>query len=135
MSRLYLVISHCFIQIFSGICPPCFKSALVTPTIKKKCLGHYDLDNVIPSSILCFIDIILEELVLFQVSSYLSSHNLCSTFQSAYNPGHRTESALLTVINDLFFSLIKFNMSMLALIDCSSVFNTNDHYPCTPSPY
>ena len=60
----------------SGIFPQCFKSALVTPILKKRCLDHNDLNNYRPVSNLCFIAKILEKLVLSQVSSYLNSHNL-----------------------------------------------------------
>ena len=91
----------------SGIFPQCFKSALVTPILKKKCLDHNDLNNYRPVSNLCFIAKILEKLVLSQVSSYLKSHNLCNTCQSAYYPGHSTETAHLKVVYDLFLSLIK----------------------------
>ena len=94
----------------SGIFPQCFKSALVTPV-----------------SNLCFIAKILEKLVLSKVSSYLNSHNLYNTCQSAYRPGHSTETALLKVVNDLFLSLNKGNISVLALLDFSSAFDTIDH--------
>ena len=70
---------------------------------------------------------ILEKLVLSQVSSYLNSHNLYNTCQSAYRPGHSTETALLKVVNDLFLSLNKGNISVLALLDFSSAFDTIDH--------
>ena len=50
-------------------------------------------------------------------SSYLISHYLCNTFQSAYCPGHSTETAPLKVVNDLFLSLSKGNMSMLSSND------------------
>ena len=63
----------------SGIFPQCFKSALVTPILKKRCLDHNDLNNYRPVSNLCFIAKILEKLVLSQVSSYLNSHNLYNT--------------------------------------------------------
>ena len=53
----------------SGIFPQCFKSALVTPTLKKRCLDHNYLNNCQPVSNLCFIAKILEKLVLSQVSS------------------------------------------------------------------
>ena len=76
---------------------------------------------------LCFIAKVLEELVLSQVSSYLNSHNLCNTCQSAYRPGHSTETALLKVVNDLFLSLNKGNISVLAFLDFSSAFDTIDH--------
>ena len=111
----------------SGIFPQCFKSALVTPILKKRYLDHNDLNNYRPVSNLCFIARILEKLVLSQVSSYLNSHNLCNTCQSAYRPGHSTETALLKVVNDLFLSLNKGNISVLALLDFSSAFDTIDH--------
>ena len=59
----------------SRIFQQCFKSALVTPILKKRCLDHNDLNNYRPVYILCFIAKILQRLVLSQVSSYLNSHN------------------------------------------------------------
>ena len=114
--------SHAFV-----IFTQCFKSALVTPILQKKCLYHNDLNNYRPVSNLCFIARILEKLVISQVSSYLNSHNLYNTCQSAYRPGHSTETAILKVVNDLFLSLNKGNISVLALLDFSSAFDTIDH--------
>ena len=94
---------------------------------QKRCLDHNDLNNYRPVSNLCFIAKILEKLVLSQVSSYLNSHNLYNTCQSAYRPGHSTETALLKVVDDLFLSLNKGNISVLALLDFSSAFDTIDH--------
>ena len=111
----------------SGIFPQCFKSALVTPILKEKCLDQNDLNNYRPVSNLCFTAKILEKLVLFQVSSYLNSYNLCNTCQSAYRPGHSTETALQKVVYDLFLSLDKGNISVLALLDFSKAFDTIDH--------
>ena len=93
----------------------------------KRCLEHNDLNNYRPFSILCFIAKILEKLVLFQVSSYLNSHNLYNTCQSEYRPCHSTETAHLTVVNVLFLSLNKGNISLLTLLDFSSEFDTIDH--------
>ena len=50
----------------SGIFPQCFKSTLVTPILKKKCLDHNDLNNYRPVPILCFIAKILKKLVTTQ---------------------------------------------------------------------
>ena len=88
----------------SGIFLQCFKSALVTPIIKKWCLDHNDLNNYRPVSNQCLIAKILEKLVLSQVSSCLNSHNVSNTCQSAYRPGHSTETAHLNVVNDLFLN-------------------------------
>ena len=70
---------------------------------------------------------ILKKLVLSKVSSYLNSHNPYNACQSAYRPGHSTETALLEVVNDLFLSPNKGNISVLALLDFSSAFDTIDH--------
>ena len=114
-------------SLVSEIFPQCFKSALVTPILKKKCLDNNDLNNYRPVSNLCFIAKILEKIVLSQVSSYLNSHNLCNNCQSAYRPGLSTEIALLKIVNDLFPSLNKGNISVLALLDFSSAFDKIDH--------
>ena len=68
-----------------------------------------------------------KKLVLSQVSSYLNSNNLCNTCQSACRPGHSTDTALQKVVNDQFLSLNKGNISVLALLDFSSAFDTIDH--------
>ena len=62
-----------------------------------------------------------------KVSYYLISHNLFNTCQSAYRPGDSTDSTLLKVVSDLFLSLNKGNISILALLDFSSAFDTTDH--------
>ena len=95
---------------------------------KKSCLDHNVLNNFRPVSNLCFIAKILEKLVLSQVSSYLNSHNLYNTYQSAYRSGHSTETALLKVVNDLFLSLDKGNIYVLALLHFYSAFDTI-YYP------
>ena len=107
--------------------PKCVKSALVTPIPKKRCLDRNDLNNYRPVSTLCIIAKILEKLVLSQVSSYLNFHNLCNTCQTAYRPGNFTKTALLLVVYDLFLSLNKSNVSVHALLVCSSEFDTIDH--------
>ena len=111
----------------SGIFPQCFKSARVTPILKKRCLDHNDLNNYRPVSNLCVIAKILEKLVLSKVSFYLNSHNLYNTCQSACHPGHSTETDHLKVVDDLFLSLSKGNISVLALLDFSPAFDTIYH--------
>ena len=50
-----------------------------------------------------------------------------NTYQSAYHSFHSNEKALLEVVIDLFLSLNKGNISVLALLDFSSAFDTIDH--------
>ena len=130
MSRFYIPsLTDLFsYPLASGIFPQCFKSALVTPIIEKRCIDHSDLNNYRSISNLCLSAKILQEHVLSQVSSYLNSHNLYNTFQSEHRPGHNTETALLNVVDDLFLSLNNGNISVLALLDYSSAFDTIDNY-------
>ena len=58
---------------------------------------------------------------------YNTCQSACLRGRSAYRPGHSNETALLKVVNDLFLSLNKGNISVLALLDFSSAFNTIDH--------
>ena len=67
------------------------------------------------------------KLVLSQVSSYLNSHNLCNTCQSAYRPDHSTETSLLRDGDDLFLSFNKGYKSVQALLDFSSAFNNKNN--------
>ena len=69
----------------------------------------------------------LEKVVLTQVFSHLNSHNLISEFQSAYCPGHSTETALLKVTNDLLTAIDTSKVSVLTFLDLSAVFDTVDH--------
>ena len=64
---------------------------------------------------------------LSRVSSYINSHNPYNACQSAFRLGHSTETALLKVLNDTLLSLNKGNISVLALLDFSSAFDTIDH--------
>ena len=111
----------------SGIFPQCCKSGLVTLVLKKRYLLHDILNNYRPVYNLCFNAKILVKLVSSQVSSYLNSHNLYNTCQAAYRPVHSTETVLLNVVDDLLLSLNKCNISVLALLDFSSVFDTIEH--------
>ena len=133
MTRLYSPFSHYYYYLSFVIFKQCFKSALVTPILKDRCLDHNDLNNYRPVSNLCFIAKILEKLVLSQISSYLNSHNLCNTCQSEYRPDHSTEAALLKIVDDVFLSPSNGSMSVLALLDFSSAFEIIDHSIIVPS--
>ena len=93
---------------------------------KKRCVDHNDVNNYWRLSNLYFIFEKPRKLVLSQVYRYVNSHNLYNTLLSAYRPCHSTDTALLTVDNDLFLSLSKGNMLAPAMRYFSLAFDTID---------
>ena len=112
----------------SGVFPAVFKSALVKLLKKKKkSLDQNRLKNYRPVSNLSFVSMIIEKLVLSQLSDHLSANSLYNRFQSAYQPRHSTKTALLKIVNDLLLALDDGNVSLLALLDLSAAFDTINH--------
>jgi len=73
----------------------------------------------------------ISKLIELVVTSRLTSH-MCFTFnhtaqQSAYRPFHSTETALISILNDLARSIDNGQVSLLVLLDFSAAFDTVDH--------
>ena len=111
----------------SGVVPPQFKQAVVTPMLKKPGLDPNDLKNFRPVSNLPFISKILEKVVLTQLQKHLSENDLLEIRQSAYRKNHSTETALLSVVDGLLRNADDRLVSVLALLDISAAFDTLDH--------
>ena len=68
----------------------------------------------------------MKKQVLSQLSDHLPANNLYNRFQSAYRPGHSTETALLKIVNDLLLALDDRNVSLLALLGLLAALDTID---------
>ena len=66
-------------------------------------------------------------MVVSQLMSHLNRHNLISSFQSAYQSGHCTQTALLEVVNGLLVAMDEGKLSVLVLLDLPATFDTIDH--------
>ena len=113
--------------LLSGCVPIGLKSAAVTPLIKKPNLDKNDLKNYRPISQLPFISKVLEKIVSAQMLEYMSLNDLHEPLQSAYKPGHSTETAILKVKNDIDHALGNRKGVLLVLLDLSTAFDTVDH--------
>ena len=85
------------------------------------------LKNYRPVSNLAFISKIIEKAVAAQLPSHLQGNELYEPRQSAYRTGHSTETALLSMHNDILCALGEGDAVLLALLDLSAAFDTVDH--------
>ena len=114
-------------SLLSGVFPDVHKQAIVKPLLKKPSLDPNDFKNFRPVSNLSFVSKLIEKVVLSQLSDHLLSNNLFSKYQSAYRPGHSTETALMKIVNDLLLTLDEGKLAVLTLLDLSAAFDTIDH--------
>ena len=110
-----------------GQVPSIFKSAIITPLIKKPSLDQDIMNNYRPVSGLSYLSKTLERLVAGQLRQHLDIHGLLDEYQSAYRPFYSTESALLSVVNELLMALDGRKQILLTLLDLSAAFDTVDH--------
>ena len=61
------------------------------------------------------------------MTSHVVEFNLLPTRQSAYRPYHSTETAVLSVHNDLVYAIDNKRVSLLVLLDLSAAFDTVDN--------
>ena len=63
-----------------------------------------------------------------RLSTHINENNLAEPMQSAYRPGHSTETALLHVYNNILRAVDEQKAVALVLLDLSAAFATIDHY-------
>ena len=89
IDKIVPIITHIVnLSLNTGSFPKKFKSAFVTPLIKKSNLDSNDLKNYRPISNLLFLSKLTEHVIADRFWSHLSSHNLMSNFQSTYHKFH-----------------------------------------------
>ena len=111
----------------SGYMPNLHKRAIVTPLIKKANSDNTDLKNYRPVSNLSFLSKLMEKAVSKQINKHISEYQLDEPLQSAYKPGHCTESALIKLQSDILSAMDEQHVVLLALLDLSAAFDTCNH--------
>ena len=115
------------LSIREGKFPKKFKTAHVTPLLKKSTLDKNNFKNYRPVSNLNFLSKLTEKAVANQIKAHIQTFKLDNPFQSAYKAFHSTETALLSVQNDVYTAMERGDMTALTLLDLSAAFDTIDH--------
>ena len=75
------------------------------PLLKKPTLDYKVLKNIRHISNLTFLSKLIEKVIAERLVSHMQDNGMVEKFQSAYKANHSTETALLTVYNDMLFSI------------------------------
>ena len=132
LKRTFSIHSDLVINIFNksfaeGVFPSAFKLAQVTPLLKQSSLDKHIFKNYRPVSNLPSLGKLLERVGVTRLNEHLHQSGKIEIYQSAYKPGHSTETALLKVFNDIALHLDSGKMVLLAMIDLSAAFDTICH--------
>ena len=116
------MIYQCF---HNGIFPDNLKIAKVIPLHKQD--NPTDINNYRPISSLQSISKVLEKIVLDQIQSYFTSHNLLYNNQYGFRSHHSTELATMHLMDKIITSMDKGLVPLNIILDLSKAFNTLDH--------
>ena len=72
-------------------------------------------------------------MVVSQLNTYVSSNGLENIRQSAYKLGHSTETALLSISNDVHLALARGEATAIVLLDQSAAFDHSTLLECLSS--
>lgn len=108
----------------NGSFPKAWKLAHVLPLPKKS--NPSTFSEYRPISILPVLSKVIEHYVHQQLSDHLHHHALLNQFQSGFRVGHSTVSALVNITDDFRHSIENKELTILALLDFSSAFNSVD---------
>ena len=110
-----------------GLFPTDYKTAQITPILKKPNLNPDDPANYRPISNLHTLSKILERLALTRLQPFIASSLNFNPLQSAYRRQHSTETFLVKTLSDIYKAIDSGSSTLLVALDLSAAFNTVPH--------
>jgi len=121
-----IIVRLCNLSFADGKFPAAYRSASVTPLLKKPSLDSDDPANYRPISNLNTLSKIIERVFLTRLLSQVNSSSNFNMFQSAYHKYHSTETALLKILDDVYRNAGQLQSTLLIGLDLSAAFDTID---------
>jgi len=121
-----LIVHLAMLSFKEGSFPKRFKTASVTPLLKKKGLDQDDFANYRPISNLQNISKILERISMSRLVAHVEQSDSYSRYQSAYRRGYSTETAITRLLNDIYCNADNKSRTLLVQLDLSAAFDTID---------
>ena len=115
------------LSLTEGSFPLHFKSAHVSPLLKKPSLNKDSMKNYQPVSNLSFLSKVLEKVGVNQLNTHIDGSNTSNQYQSAYRKFHSTETALLKIHRDILDSMDAGRVTALTCSTSLLPFDTIDH--------
>ena len=107
--------------------PSSQKRSILHPVLKREGLDQTDPGNYRPIANVSFISKILERIIASQLVAYFDAYDLLPAHQSGFRRNHSTETLLVRLLSDLHSAMDAGHVSLLALFDVSSAFDSVDH--------
>ena len=85
------------------------------------------MKNYRPVSNLCFLSMLVKHYMLKQLINHCNTNCLIPDFQSAYRENYSTETSLISMCNDILWSMEKQQITMMVTLDLSAAFDMVDH--------
>jgi len=109
-----------------GKFPMRYKTASITPLLKKKETNPEVASNYRPISNLYTISKMLEKLFMSRIRPHVETSADFNRFQSAYRHTHSTETTLLRMLNDVYDTADNQPRSLVLKLDLYAAFDTLD---------
>ena len=119
---LLIVFTH---SLSSGVVPPSFKLAAITPVFKSG--DRTTPSNYRPISLTSVFSKVLERIIRKQVSSFIDKKGCLNSTQHGFRSGRSCLSALLNVFDDLMHMLEDGGSVDMVYLDFSKAFDKVDH--------
>ena len=119
---LLIVFTH---SLSSGVVPPSFKLAAITPVFKSG--DRTTPSNYRPISLTSVFSKVLERIIRKQVSSFIYKKGYLNSTQHGFRNGRSCLSALFSVFNDIMHKLEDGGSVDMVYLDFSKAFDKVDH--------